>query len=66
MDENLEQENKPKRTRKKKVDPFIEMTDKILEKKGLKPKEFDQLAIKEARQKIYQEFVEENIGLLLD
>lgn len=66
MDENLVQETKRKRTQKKQVDPFIETTNKIIEKKGLKPKEFDQMAIREARQKLYDEFVKENIGLLLD
>ncbi|MBO0481503.1 hypothetical protein [Candidatus Enterococcus courvalinii] len=66
MDENTVQEAKTKRPRKKKVDPFIEMTDKIIEKQGLKPKDFDQKAIREARQKLYDEFVKENIGLLLD
>lgn len=66
MDENLVQETKRKRTQKKQVDPFIETTNKIIEKKGLKPREFDQKAIREARQKLYDEFVKENIGLLLD
>lgn len=66
MDENTVQEAKNKATTQKKVDPFIEMTDKIIEKQGLKPKDFDQKAIREARQKLYDEFVKENIGLLLD
>ncbi|EMF0336547.1 hypothetical protein KCT23_002357 [Enterococcus faecium] len=66
MDETVEQVNKTKRQRKKKVDPFIEMTDKIIQKKGLTPREFDQTAIRKERQKLYDEFVKENIGLLLD
>lgn len=42
------------------------MTDKIIDKKGLKPKDFDRQAIKEARQKLYDDFVKENISQLLD
>lgn len=55
-----------KTKKKKKVDKFTEMTDKIIEKKGLKPKDFDRQAIKEARQKLYDDFVKENISQLLD
>lgn len=55
-----------KKKEKKKVDKFTEMTDKIIEKKGLKPKDFDRQAIKEARQKLYDDFVKENISQLLD
>jgi 3-oxoacyl-[acyl-carrier-protein] synthase III len=55
-----------KKKKKKKVDKFTEMTDKIIEKKGLKPKDFDRQAIKEARQKLYDDFVKENISQLLD
>jgi hypothetical protein len=55
-----------KKKKKKKVDKFTEMTDKIIEKKGLKPKDFDRQAIKETRQKLYDDFVKENISQLLD
>lgn len=61
-----EVENKPKKQRKKKVDPFMEMTDKIITKKGMNPKDFDKNAIFEARNKLKDEFVNENISLLLD
>lgn len=61
-----EVENKPKKQRKKKVDPFMEMTDKIITKKGMNPKDFDKNAIFEARKKLKEEFVNENISLLLD
>lgn len=60
------QETSEKTKKKKKVDKFTEMTDKIIEKKGLKPKDFDRQAIKEARQKLYDDFVKENISQLLD
>lgn len=56
----------PKRKRAKKVDPFIDTTNKIIEKKGMKPKDFDQKAIREARKALYDSFVKENIELLLD
>jgi 3-oxoacyl-[acyl-carrier-protein] synthase III len=59
-------EKKKKKKKKRKVDKFTEMTDKIIEKKGLKPKDFDRQAIKEARQKLYDDFVKENISQLLD
>lgn len=61
-----ESENKAKKQRKKKIDPFMEMTDKIINKKGMNPKDFDKNAIFEARKKLYDEFVNENITLLLD
>ncbi|HAQ4033139.1 hypothetical protein ACJK6Q_15450 (plasmid) [Enterococcus faecium] len=64
--DNQEIIEKNKKTRKKKVDKFTEMTDKIIEKKGLKSKDFDRQAIKEARQKLYDDFVKENISQLLD
>jgi hypothetical protein len=60
------QETSEKTKKKKEVDKFTEMTDKIIEKKGLKPKDFDRQAIKEARQKLYDDFVKENISQLLD
>ncbi|EEV57961.1 predicted protein (plasmid) [Enterococcus faecium 1,231,408] len=63
--DNQETSEKNKK-KKKKVDKFTEMTDKIIEKKGLKPKDFDRQAIKEARQKLYDDFVKENISQLLD
>ncbi|XIL51323.1 hypothetical protein N8C81_16170 (plasmid) [Enterococcus faecium] len=64
--DNQETSEKNKKKKKKKVDKFTEMTDKIIEKKGLKPKDFDRQAIKEARQKLYDDFVKENISQLLD
>jgi 3-oxoacyl-[acyl-carrier-protein] synthase III len=63
--DNQETSEKNKK-KKKEVDKFTEMTDKIIEKKGLKPKDFDRQAIKEARQKLYDDFVKENISQLLD
>lgn len=66
MEQTSEQGNTQatRRTTKKK-DPFIENTNKILEGKGIDPKQFDKEAIREARQQVYNEFVEENIGKLL-
>ncbi|EPY6472539.1 hypothetical protein ACWO4B_003236 [Clostridium sporogenes] len=60
------QEEKPKSSNKRKSkDKFTKITDKIILKKGLKPKEFDQQAIRKERQKLYDEFVSENIESLL-
>lgn len=53
------------RKRRNKTDAFTQRTDKILEKKGLDPNKFDEDAVKAARQKIYQEFIDEHIDELL-
>lgn len=59
-------EQSAKKSRAKKVDPFIEKTDKILAIKGITPREFDKQAVLEARKTMYQEFIEENIDKLLE
>lgn len=51
--------------KKKKVDKFTEVTDKIILKEGLTIKEFEKNAIHEARQKLKEKFVEKNIESLL-
>lgn len=68
MDEinNFEPTKVVKKVRKRKVDPFTETTDRIIETIGQKPKEFDKKAIYEARKKLYEDFVSKNIDLLIE
>lgn len=69
--ENFETQLHEEKTSKKaikinKKESFTSVTNKILEKEGVNPKDFDKEAIKNARQKVYDKFVKENIGKLLD
>lgn len=52
--------------KKKKKPSFKENTDKILQKQGINPKDFDKQAIYEARKVKYDEFVSENLSLILE
>ena len=62
----MQVESTNKSNKRKKHDEFMEITDKILLKKGIKPKNFDMEAVKAARKNVYDDFVKNNIDLLLE
>lgn len=53
------------KVKRKKVDEFTELTNKIILKEGFTVREFEKNAIHEARVKLREKFVAENIHSLL-
>lgn len=64
-EEKFEVKKPVSKAKKKKVDKFTEITNKIILKEGMTIKEFEKQAIQQERQKLYDKFVSENIEALL-
>lgn len=64
-EETVEVKKTATKAKKKKVDKFTEITNKIILKEGMTIKEFEKQAIQQERQKLYDKFVSENIEALL-